>query len=237
MPDQYDGGLAQDMVITPVVEIEAADWDRFWQAVEQAADTYRSSVEPADQRAAWVAALEAICHLLRDYHDGHIRPVFMLTELRGDLEDLDEGRAPAQLLPRKGQKGRRTLNRDIADLATAAAMIDFLVESGEVLDQAARHVAKFATAIGAAMPKSQTRQNRAQDGGRALHLQLIDWRKRLRSAKKGDARYEHARQYYDIWRSAYDHKRKVDQMSGREAAASLLLQWQEMKGRKTPSRA
>jgi hypothetical protein len=229
MPKSDDNDEASTAVPgTPIVEIEAADWSRLWQELQKSAHKYRSSSAPADQRAAWAQALEAICNFLRDYHDDGIEPVIMLTDLLGALGDLEDGRSPAPLLPTQGSRGRRRVNRDVADLAAASAMIDMLVEAGDSEEQAARRVARLAQAAGAALPMAQRRARRTQEGERPVHDRLLDFRARLRSAKKTDLSFQLTREIYDIWKGVYAQYRQGRQMNPRDAAEAVLKIWSEM---------
>ena len=162
------------MASEPVIMIAEADWNQFQGALRDATVKYRSSTDPAVQREAWVIAVSGICKFLREYNDGGIGPAVMITELLGDLSDIHEGRCPARLKPAEGKPKRTTPDNAIADLATAAAMIDFLIDAGDSREAAAKRIAKLATDLGRALPKSQHRGKRgcAGDAGARSTNQL-----------------------------------------------------------------
>jgi hypothetical protein len=211
------------------VKIKQADWNQLQEALRDATDKYRSSTDPGVQREAWVIALRGICNFLREYNDGGIGPAVMITELLGDLSDIHEGRCPARLKPAEGKPKRTTPDNAIADLATAAAMIDFLIDAGDSKDAAARQIAKLATDLGRALPKSQHRGKR-RDNAQATpgHVRLLNWRTQLKRSKKGHPSYQLARELYDFWRRHRDDYMKTHKANFREAAEAMIGTWTDM---------
>ena len=207
------------------ISIDTDQYRQFLTTLDAATLKYRSSSDPDVQREGWSDAIVAISDFLGQLPDADAGRLHILTELIGDLGDLNEGRHPSRLMPSKGTPQRRTANVAMADLATAAALIEFLIAGGLSEEQAARRVAKVARGIGSALPKQTTKSNRAD------HKRLLDWRARLRSANPGDPRFSGAREIYESWHDAHRRHRDLYRLSELEAAHDSLKMWRALKAK------
>ncbi len=210
--------------------IDAEQFRAFLTTLDVATLKYRTSANPEVQREGWSDVIVAISDFLGQLPDADVGPLHILTDLIGDLGDLNEGRRPPRLMPSKWTPKRRTTNVAIADYATAAALIEMLIAGGLSEEQAACRVARVAGAIGAALPKNIKKRGRQSE--RPDHERLLDWRARLRSAKAKDPKFSVAHQIYKFWRDMYRQHKERYRLSEIDAAEDILKMWPGLKGKK-----
>lgn len=209
---------------------ELKHFEKFRDRLIKTKRDYRKSGDPGSRRLAWIESLCVMSDFVRDRleptDEEGIAALQMLDELVAGLEDLNKGRSPPMLIPTATRPHRQIDLATEGDYVTAAVAVDFYVDAGVSLKEAAQKVVSAARKTGASLPPGSHSQ-------RSDVNCLIDYRKRIRGrGTSAPAKYRDAKEMQEMLHQWRDEKIAEKDMTKKEFADYLLKEiWPALKGK------